>query len=154
MKEPTGIRRPPAFYTFRNQWNVSTSTARAFAVLNDIENYPQWWPEVRRVYGISDVRAEVRVRSLFPYVLNIVLEKEVADVEAGLLRTSISGDLVGWSSWTITANGLGSRLLFQQEVEVKKQLVRVLSPVARPVFRFNHTIMMRRGERGFKRYLQ
>ena len=47
-----------------------------------------------------------------------------------------------------------SRLLFEQEVEVKKPLVRVLSPVARPLFRFNHALMMRRGDHGLNRYLK
>lgn len=154
MNEPTGMGRSPAFYAFRNEWNVRASTTTAFAVLNDIESYPRWWPEVRHVRRINDASAEVSIRSLVPYVLDVTLEKDVADAEAGLLRTSISGDLVGWSSWTITASAGGSRLSFEQEVEVTKRLVRVLSPVARPLFRFNHTLMMRRGEHGLDRYLE
>ena len=40
MNQMTGIRRSTAFYMCRNQWNVRTSTATAFAALNDIESYP------------------------------------------------------------------------------------------------------------------
>jgi hypothetical protein len=154
MNGLSGFPRSLAFYRFRSEWRAGASTGTAFEVLKDIERYPQWWPEVKRVRRIDDARAEVRIRSLVPYVLNVTLQEDIADPQAGLLRTSISGDLVGWSSWTITALAGGSGLLYEQEVEVAKRLVSLLSPIARPLFRFNHALMMRRGEQGLNRYLE
>ncbi|GAB3903320.1 hypothetical protein GCM10029964_095080 [Kibdelosporangium lantanae] len=50
--------------------------------------------------------------------------------------------------------GAGVRLEISQDVVVNKWLLRTLSPVARPVFRANHAVMMRRGQLGLRRFLK
>ena len=65
----------------------------------------------------------------------------------------MTGDLEGTSSWTVSANGDGCSLVFEEEVEANKRLLRLLAPIARPAFTFNHSIMMRRGQAGLRKYL-
>ena len=142
-----------AHHKFRSTWSVEGSAADVFHVLNNIGDYPRWWPEIRAVRLLDEAHAEVDIRAALPYWLRIQLEKEIADEAGGILRTRISGDLDGWSSWSITAVGGACLLRFDEEVVTTKRVMNALAPIARPLFRLNHTLMMRHGEQGLRRFL-
>ncbi len=66
----------------------------------------------------------------------------------------MEGDLTGWSRWTVTTDGAGGSLvLFEEETRPAKPLLRLLALPARPLFRANHAVMMRRGRRGLAAHL-
>jgi hypothetical protein len=140
-------------YRFRSEWSVDCSPAEAFAVLADLGNYPRWWPEVRRAVRVTDLCAELSCQSLLPYELVFQARHNARDPEAGLLRADLVGDLDGVVSWRIFADGDGSRLVYEQEVTVRKPLLRRLALVGRPLLRANHELMMRNGRRGLRTYL-
>lgn len=140
-------------YRFHSEWPVSSDCGTTYAVLRDIGSYAKWWPEVKRVAPLDMTRASVRITGVLPYSLNFVLQLEADDPDGKVLRVSLQGDLDGWSSWRLLESPDGCRLLYDQEVVVRKRLLRVLAPVARPIFRLNHALMMRRGRRGLCRWL-
>lgn len=63
------------------------------------------------------------------------------------------GDLVGWSRWTVGADGTGARALFEEDARPGHPLLRRLAVPLHPVFRANHAVMMRRGRRGLAAHL-
>jgi hypothetical protein len=136
-------------YEFRNRWAVDASPDSAYVVLEALDRYPRWWPEVREVRKVSDQAYEVRARSLLPYDLIFVTHEGTRDPVNRVLEAKLTGDLEGFSRWTITPapSGAGADLLFD------RALLRRLAPIARPAFRANHALMMRHGERGLRTYL-
>ena len=102
---------------------------------------------------VTEDRAVVLIMGVLPYSLEFLMDRLEDDPEAGLLKAGLSGDLKGFSSWRVQAEGDGCRLVYDQEVEVHKKLLRTLAPVARPLLKLNHALMMRRGERGLRRHL-
>jgi hypothetical protein len=122
-------------------------------VIRDLATYPLWWPEVTQVDQIDADRAEVTITALLRYSLKFVMEREADDIDRGRLVARMSGDLEGTTSWKVSSDGAGCTMLFEQEVTANKRLLRILAPVARPAFVLNHSIMMRRGEAGLRRYL-
>ena len=122
-------------------------------MLQDLRTYARWWPEVKSVIPVSEDRAVVLIMGLLPYSLEFLMEKEVDDASAGVLRAGLSGDLEGFSRWTVKPEDGGCRLVYDQEVEVTKRLLQVLAPVARPFFRLNHRLMMYRGQKGLRAFL-
>jgi hypothetical protein len=124
-----------------------------FEVLRDLERYPEWWPEVRQVSRGDGPEVDMMARSLLPYELRFTTKEGTVDAVAGVIEGLLSGDLEGFSRWTITADGSGSRLTYDQEVVTHKRLLDVLAPVARPFFKANHTLMMRHGEAGLRTFL-
>lgn len=102
---------------------------------------------------ITEDRAVVLIMGLLPYSLEFLMDRQDDDPEMGVLCASLSGDLKGFSSWKVEADGDGCRLVYDQEVEVQKKLLRTLAPVARPLLRLNHGLMMWRGERGLRSWL-
>ncbi|MFE0458979.1 SRPBCC family protein [Kitasatospora sp. NPDC058965] len=73
---------------------------------------------------------------------------------AGVLEAELTGDLVGWSRWTVHPAGAGAAVaVFEEEVRPGKALMRRLALPGRPLFLANHALMMRAGERGLRRLL-
>lgn len=102
---------------------------------------------------VTEDRAVVLIMGMLPYSLEFLMDRMEDDPEEGLLKAGLSGDLKGFSSWQVRAEDDGCRLVYDQEVEVHKKLLRTMAPVARPLLRMNHALMMRRGQRGLRRYL-
>ena len=141
-------------YRFRSTWLVAGRPDRVFDVLGDLATYPQWWPEVRSIRQIDDVTAGAVIRAFLPYSLHLVMRQVVKDRQTGELKVSLGGDLEGYSRFLIEPRDAGCVLHYRQEVVARKRLLRMLAPIARPLFSVNHLIMMKRGNRGLTRYLE
>ncbi|WP_225799517.1 SRPBCC family protein [Streptomyces sp. NK15101] len=135
-------------YRFRCVWRLAAPPDAVYAVLRRAEEYPRWWPQVREVVPLDDTTGTARFRSLLPYDLLVTVRALRHDPAAGVLEIGLGGDLEGWARWTLTADGAGTRALYEQEVEVRARLLRLLAVPGRPVFRANHALMMRGGRRG------
>jgi ribosome-associated toxin RatA of RatAB toxin-antitoxin module len=141
-------------YKFVTAWEFDAAADDVFAILEDLASYPQWWREVRRVQHIDDTTAQVLARSFLPYDLAFTTRQRRRDATAGVLEASMTGDLDGFSRWTITAAGADrTKVVFEEDVVARKALLRRLALIARPAFRANHTLMMRNAQRGLGIYL-
>ncbi|MFJ8230983.1 SRPBCC family protein [Streptomyces sp. NPDC094448] len=141
-------------YRFRSVWQLDAPPGAVLAVLSRPGDYPRWWPQVRAVTLLGADRGTVRVRSLLPYELNLTAHAVRRDPAAGILEIAMRGDLDGWARWTVTARCRGSRVVYEQEVEVRRPLLRRLAGPGRPLLRANHALMMRAGRRGLTAYLR
>lgn len=141
-------------YRFRSVWRLAAPPDAVYGVLERAEEYPLWWPQVREVVPLDDRTGTARFRSLLPYDLVVTAEARRRDPTAGVLEVGMSGDLDGWARWTLTAEGPGTRAVYEQEVEVRSPLMRALAVPGRPLFRANHALMMRGGRRGLAAHLR
>ncbi|MFE6226086.1 MULTISPECIES: SRPBCC family protein [unclassified Streptomyces] len=135
-------------YRFRSVWRLAAPPDRVYAVLARAEEYPRWWPQVRAVAPRDGTSGTARFRSLLPYDLRVTVRAARRDPAARVLEVRLGGDLEGWARWTLTPDGTGTRALYEQEVEVRARLLRLLAVPGRPLFRANHALMMRGGRRG------
>jgi len=142
-----------SLYRFRSTWHVSAAPDDVYAVLERLPDYPLWWPQVRRVTPLGNDTYELVCRSSLPYELRFTTQQSVRDPVDRVLEASMSGDLDGFSRWTISNAAHGTSATFDEEVVATKALLRRLELVARPAFKANHTRMMRDGERGLRTYL-
>jgi carbon monoxide dehydrogenase subunit G len=138
----------PTRYHFRHSFAVGAAPERVQAVLVDLEHYPQWWPQVRAVLSLGPDTAMVVCRSVLPYDLELVLDSVRRDPDC--LEARIDGPISGFARWHLTATGSGTRLDFEQEVHTRGRLLALASYVARPLLRWNHTVMMRGCARGLE----
>ncbi|MBV6697920.1 SRPBCC family protein [Kitasatospora aureofaciens] len=143
----------PNHYRFRGAWQLAAPASEVYAALEDVRSYPLWWPEIQDVRQTGEESGEVVVRALLPYRLVIELESRRQDPAAGVLEAVMRGDLIGWSRFTVTPEGTGSRVLFEEDTRPGKALLRRLALPLHPLFRANHTVMMWRGRRGLAAYL-
>ena len=137
-------------YVFQSIWHVPARPEELMPVLYDLASYPAWWPEIRSATPLGGGRFDVVARSFLPYELRFTSEGAEEDFGSGVIDARLSGDMEGTVRWTVTEEGGGSRLVYDQEVTTHKRLLNALAPVARPGFRANHAIMMRHGEAGLR----
>jgi len=137
-------------YRFRSAWRLDAEPDTVYRVLERPDHYPEWWPQVREVRQTGDTSGVLRFRSILPYDLNVAARSVRRDPENRILEVAMTGDLEGWVRWTILSGDTarGTRLVFEQEVVVRKALMRALAVPCRPLFRANHALMMRGGRLG------
>jgi ribosome-associated toxin RatA of RatAB toxin-antitoxin module len=140
-------------YVFHTTWRFDHDADAVYAALADVAAYPSWWPQVRAARALDDGIGELRCRSLLPYDLTFVMQREVEDAEQRVLAARLEGDLHGTSRWTVTPADTGCTAVFDEDVEVGKRALRAAGRLARPALRFNHDLMMRSGEKGLRRML-
>jgi uncharacterized protein YndB with AHSA1/START domain len=140
-------------YRFRSLWTLPAPPGTVYEALERVEDYPRWWPQVREVARRDDTTGVLRVRSLLPYDLTFTAHALRRDRAAGVLRSSLTGDIEGWAGWTVTAAGSGALVRYDQVVEVRKALLRRFAVPGRPLFLANHRLMMRAGRRGLLAHL-
>ncbi|MFF4697491.1 SRPBCC family protein [Streptomyces chattanoogensis] len=140
-------------YRFRSEWLLPAPPTVVYAVLERAEAYPRWWPQVREVTQVDDRTGQARFRSWLPYDLTVMVTERTRDPGTGVLEVTLAGDMGGWARWTVRPGHGGTRVVFEQDVEVRKPLLRRLALPGRPLFRLNHALMMRAGRRGLAAWL-
>ncbi|MCX4849183.1 SRPBCC family protein [Streptomyces sp. NBC_00893] len=141
-------------YRFVSIWDLPAPPDAVYEILERADDYPRWWPQVREVTALDDATGATRIRSLLPYDLVMTVRERRRDPRARVIEATLSGDLDGWVRWTVGPHGGGSRAVYEQEVEVRRRLMRLLAVPGRPVFRANHALMMRAGRRGLTARLE
>ncbi len=122
-------------------------------VLREAERWPEWWRGVQRVTVLApDERYRIAWRSRVPYELEF--DFEVVDLdEPRSMRGVASGALRGTGQWRLFEQGGVTAVLYEWNVETTKPWMNLLGPVARPVFEYNHDVVMRWGGEGLARQL-
>ncbi|MFI5772021.1 SRPBCC family protein [Streptomyces sp. NPDC051658] len=141
-------------YRFVSIWDLPAPPDAVYEVLERADDYPRWWPQVREVTSVDGTTGTTRIRSLLPYDLVMTVRERRRDPRARVIEATLSGDLDGWVRWTVSPYGGGCRAVYEQEVEVRRRLMRLLAVPGRPVFRANHALMMRAGRRGLAARLE
>ncbi|HVW39804.1 MAG TPA: SRPBCC family protein [Amycolatopsis sp.] len=137
-------------YRFRDTWVIPAPVPAVFRAVVDLATYPQWWPDVRSVTRLDDDTAEIVCQASLPYRLVIRMRRTEENEPAGRLAVDLDGDLRGSLAARVRVHVSGTTLDIHQDVVASKPLLRSLAPLARPLFRVNHAMMMRRGQRGLR----
>ena len=68
------------------------------------------------------------------------------------VTADVDGDLRGRGTWTLTPTATGTHVRFDWQVHADRRLLRALTPVLRPVFRWNHNWAIARAMEGLEPY--
>jgi len=150
------------FYRFDERWTIpGFSPEQVYDVLADPKLLPDWWtgvyleatPEDAGAAPHVGARARVRARGFLPYRILMTLEATVLD-PGKVVGVRTSGDLEGTWRATLSSDGVGGTYVdIIQEVIARKPVIRLLSPLLKPVFAWNHYWTSPRGQSGLRAYL-
>jgi uncharacterized protein YndB with AHSA1/START domain len=143
-------------YAFLDEWDVDAPIETVFDALADARTYPDWWTPVYidvEADGPPEVGAASRqhFKGRLPYTLRTVSELVRMD-RPHELEVKVEGDLTGRGVWTLSERDGRVHVRFDWRVYADRPLLRVLTPILRPVFRWNHNWSVKRAIDGLEPY--
>lgn len=141
------------------EWHLEAPRTAVWEVLTTPEDWPSWWRAVKRVEvlkagdrnGVGSVR-RMTWRTALPYTLSFDMTTMRVEPMT-VIEGQASGELDGIGRWTLSDHGTGTHVRYDWIVAVSKPWMRVLAPVLRPVFAWNHGKVMTWGYDGIRRKL-
>ena len=148
-----------AEYAFLTAWRLAAPRDAVFEVLHESERWPEWWDGLERVVKVEDGDAEGRGslgvytwRSVMRYRLEFKMR--ITRIERPHRMDGVAeGELAGTGTWRLYEDAGATAVLFEWQVYTTRRWMNALTPIARPVFRWNHDRLMRAGGRGLARRL-
>ncbi|MBA3261533.1 MAG: polyketide cyclase [Thermoleophilaceae bacterium] len=146
-------------YRFLTTWLLEASRGSAWEVLQDPLRWPEWWRGVERVSEVAagddrrlGSRYRIAWRSRIPYELQF--DFTVRHVEAPrVMEGDATGELEGTGRWRLFEENGVTAVVYDWRVRSTKRWMNLLAPLARPVFEYNHDVVMRWGGEGLARRL-
>ena len=148
-------------FRFEESWDFPGATvSEVYAVLADGELLPLWWKgvylDVQRI-GPSGPpktgdRLKARARGFLPYELNFILEAAALEPDR-FVQVRVIGDFEGLWSAELSQRQDGAHVAIVWQVTVLRPILKLLSPILRPAFAWNHRWTTPRGEKGLRDYL-
>ena len=143
-------------YVFVDEWHVDAPPEPVFEALADGSTYPDWWTPVyveTKTDGPPGLgrTSEQHFKGRLPYHLrtrSTITRYEPPTV----VGADVEGDLRGRGLWTLTPRDGGTDVRFDWRVSAEKPVVRALTPVLRPLFRWNHAWAIARAREGLEPY--
>ncbi|WP_174329829.1 SRPBCC family protein [Litchfieldella anticariensis] len=151
-------------FHFMETWTVpGYSPEEIWAAISTAHpcHLPRWWDgvylQVKPLEGADRLsvgaRAWVKARGFLPYKLRFLLEVSALEPNSRIEVRS-QGDLEGVWCAQLKEYEDGSCIGLEWKVTVNKPIVRLLSPLLKPVFARNHIWTTPRGEAGLRAYMQ
>jgi mannose-6-phosphate isomerase-like protein (cupin superfamily)/uncharacterized protein YndB with AHSA1/START domain len=150
------LRAASRQYEFVDEWDVAAPPQATFDAIADARTYPEWW---RPVYLGVEAEGEPAVgqvssqhfKGRLPYELRT--RSRIVELDSpSVVAAEVEGDLRGYGKWTLTPTESGTHVRFDWRVYADRPLLRVLTPVLRPAFRWNHNWAIGRAIDGLEPY--
>jgi uncharacterized protein YndB with AHSA1/START domain len=146
-------------YRFLTTWCLEAPIDRVWEAIHDSERWPEWWKGVERVVELEAGDDEGRGsltrytwRSRLPYDLEFDM-RAVRVERPYFLEGEASGELAGEGRWRLFEGNGATAVTYEWVVRTTRPWMNALAPLARPVFAWNHDVVMRQGGEGLARLL-
>lgn len=148
-------------YRFVTRWRLRAPIDEVYAVLDAIDQWPDWWPNVRTIERLQGDGADGLggvVRATFvgrlPYRLRFDLTVTRRDRPSAISGTA-TGELEGSGDWTLWEEGGWTAVRYVWAIRTTRRWMDLLAPLpfVDELFRLNHHAVMRSGLRGIRRRL-
>src|SRR5687768_16868241 len=145
-------------YEFLTTWCLDAPIDRVFSAIEDSARWPEWWPGVRSAELLEE-GGENGIGRLWRYVwrsrlpYDLEFHSRVTQLERPwLIEGHAEGELTGIGRWRLF-EGRGTAVVYEWNVTTSRRWMNALAPLARPLFAWNHDVVMRQGAEGLARLL-
>ena len=147
-----------ASYSFLTTWVLDAPVEAVWRAIYEVERWPQWWRGVRSVEKLEDGDADGigalyrhEWRSAIPYPVRF--DARISAIEPlRVIEADAYGELAGRGRWRFFAGG-ETAVTYEWDVHTTRAWMNLVAPVARPVFHWNHDVVMHQGGEGLARLL-
>jgi hypothetical protein len=140
-------------YHFITQWCVEGTVEEVSDVIGDVTGLVHWWPSVYLEVTVLEPGGskgigklvELYTKGWLPYTLRWRFRVTDSREPYGFTLEAL-GDFVGRGIWTFTQNGAQVDIEYDWKIQAEKPLLKLFSPLLKPIFSANHQWAMARGE--------
>ena len=144
-------------YSFLTTWLLETPREAAWEALLDANSWPEWWRGVVAVVELDPggenrvgSRYSIEWRSRLPYPLRFEFRTDLVDPPREMAGRA-DGELRGSGHWRLFEQDGVTAVTYDWNVETTRAWMNRMGPVAKPVFKWNHDVVMRWGGEGLAR---
>ena len=149
-----------AHFQFITCWRFRSPLEPVWACIDDYERWPSWWKGVEEVTilrrgGAGGIGTQTRQvwKSALPYRLRFDIEiTRVVPLE--LIEVAADGELRGTGTMGFSTNRDEVTVRFDWRVETTEAWMNAVAPIARPVFAWNHGVIMNWGAECLAKHLE
>lgn len=149
-------------YHFITRWKMDATCEEVYRTLEDVDGLARWWHSVyldvleleKGLPGGVGKVVELYTKGWLPYTLRWMFRVTATDFPNGFSLEAI-GDFVGKGVWTFNPTVDGEcEVIYDWEISAEKPLLKLFTPILRPIFSANHLWAMRMGETSLRLELQ
>jgi hypothetical protein len=146
-------------YSFVTGWRIEAPIEKVWDAIYESTEWPTWWKGVKDVKvveendasGVNGVR-EYTWKSVLPYTLKFKLRLVERD-DPGYMRGLAFGELEGMGIWRLREQDGVTSVEYNWDVVTTKAWMNYLSFLLKPLFKYNHDVVMRWGAKGLAKKL-
>jgi hypothetical protein len=148
-----------AKYEFETIWRFKSPLEPVWEMIYHSERWPSWWKGVERVEVVKE-GGEDGIGSIYRYTwksklpYRLTFEMQLKRVEPMRIIEGVAlGELSGKGLWQLSSDGEITTARYDWQVETTKRWMNLLTPIARPLFKWNHDVVMGWGAKGLAKRL-
>ncbi|MBK8568403.1 MAG: SRPBCC family protein [Saprospiraceae bacterium] len=146
-------------YQFVTIWKFESPLENVWHEIKTMSRWPDWWPYVAKVellkVGDSDEIGSIRRitwKTALPYTLSF--DSELLEMQKyQRMEGRAFGDLEGKGIWHFSHENGVTTVRYDWLVNTTKTWMRLVAPIAMPIFTWNHDKVMQAGYIGLKNRL-
>ncbi len=146
-------------YSFITNWKIKAPVQQIWDAIYESTGWPSWWNGVLDVKiiekgetnGVNGVR-EYIWKSVLPYKLAFNM-RLIERIDLEYLHGVAFGELEGEGTWLFKQENDITFIQYNWNVFTNKTWMNYLSFMLRPVFKYNHDVVMRWGAEGLAKKL-
>ncbi|WP_250490559.1 SRPBCC family protein [Caballeronia sp. INML2] len=146
-------------YRFITVWRIAAPLQSVWDAIHDPSAWPHWWACVERVIEV-ETGARDGVGALHRYTwkgrlpYRVRFDMRVTRVEPLMsLEGEASGDVEGSGCWHFSSQNDVTIVRYEWRVRTGRGWMKLLAPIARPLFKWKHDYVMQRGAEALARRL-
>lgn len=146
-------------YSFITIWKIKAPLNQVWDAIYKSEDWPNWWRGVLKVETIShgdenDIGRMMHYtwKSVLPYKLKFdIISTQIE--KPFVLQGDAIGELEGTGRWEfLEKDGITTTKYFW-DVTATKKWMKSLAPLLKPLFKWNHNVVMKWGAKGLAKKL-
>ena len=148
------MNKPVEYYHFVTVWKIKAPVDKVWEAIYNSEEWPQWWKAVKDVKHISNNDEsglnginEYYWRTAALYTLKFYSQLS-ENIPYKRLAGNAWGELEGQGLWTFEQQGDITRVQYNWDVRTNKKWMNAFSWLLKPVFNYNHDLVMKSGAKG------
>ncbi|MBV9961999.1 MAG: SRPBCC family protein [Parafilimonas sp.] len=147
------------YYKFITRWKIEASINDVWYAIYKSEEWPNWWKGVIQVkiikendeQGINGIR-QYKWKSLLPYTLSFKMQL-IEKRDFVFLKGIAVGELEGDGTWYFKEENAITNIQYNWNVKTNKAWMNYFAIILKPIFKFNHNIIMKWGAEGLAKKL-